>query len=51
MSKSGSKLVLAIIGLVALVYVVSPMDLVPGPVDDAIVIICCLSSLLSRSKA
>ena len=46
MDESGNKLVLAVIGIIALLYVVSPVDLLPGPLDDAILIICGLSAML-----
>lgn len=46
MNESGKRFFLAIIGIVALMYVVSPVDLVPGPVDDAVIVISLLSAML-----
>lgn len=46
MNNNGKKIVLVLIAIVALIYVFSPVDLLPGPIDDTIVIVCSLSSLL-----
>ncbi len=32
-----------------LVYVVSPLDLVPGPIDDVLVILLCFAANRSRT--
>ena len=46
-----NKLLGIVIILLVLLYAVSPVDLFPGPIDDAIILICGIAASKKRLSA
>ena len=48
---NGNKILGLLITVGVLVYVVSPVDLLPGPIDDAIIVLCTIAASRKRIQA